>query len=352
VGGGVDAKERPIMTTRDISASGPGGAEARPLPARRLGTDGPVVGALGFGAMGLSGVYGAADDQASARLLNAVVDAGVTLVDTADIYGEGHNETLVGQGLGARRDEFVLATKFGGGMSDGLGRPDYVRTAIDASLGRLGTDHVDLYYLHRLDPTTPIEDTVGAMSELVAAGKVGHLGLSEVGAATVRRAHAVHPIAAVQNEYSLFTRDPEPTLLPTLRQLGIALVAYSPLGRGVLSGQVTASDVSDDWRGGVPRFQGDAMRHNLQLVEQLRRHAETLGVTPAQLALAWVLSRGDDVVPIPGTRRLERFDENVAAVRLAVPAEVLTDLETTFTVDATEGDRYPAEFMARLDTST
>ncbi|HVX43500.1 MAG TPA: aldo/keto reductase [Mycobacteriales bacterium] len=301
---------------------------------RELGSNGPTVSALGYGAMVLSpGVYQEVDEAASERTLMAVLDSGVTFIDTADIYGAGHNEQLVGRILKDRRDGVVLATKFGGNSDEsmnihpGLGRPENVRHAIDASLARLGTDHVDLYYLHRVDPETPIEDTVGAMAELVTAGKVRHLGLSEASAATIRRAHAVHPIAALQTEYSLFSRDPEQDVIPVTQELGIGFVAYSPLGRGLLAGGVRGpQDLHEgDWRRRVPRFQGDNLTANVALVEQLREIADELGITVAQLALAWLIERG--TVPIPGTRSIANLQDNIAAADVELSAGVLTRLD-------------------------
>ncbi|MEV6227262.1 aldo/keto reductase [Saccharopolyspora shandongensis] len=322
------------------------------LPRRELGRRGPLVSAIGYGAMGLSGVYGAADDAESARLLDQLVDLGVNFLDTADVYGEGHNEELISGLLAKRRDEVVLATKFGANKETGGGRPEYVRQAVEASLTRLGTDRIDLYYLHRLDPTTPIEDTVGAMAELVQAGKVRYLGLSEISAETLRRAHSVHPITAVQQEYSLFTRDPEAELLPALRDLGVALVAYSPLGRGVLTGAF--SDVSDVENFEVrkkryPRFEEESLRHNIELTRPLRDRAADLGITPAQLALAWLLAQGEDVVPIPGSRRIERVEANIHAATTRLDPAVVAELSAKFPPGAAAGERYTPAGMARLD---
>ena len=323
-----------------------------PLPRRILGRGGPEVSALGYGAMGLSGVYGQADDAQSLRVLHQLLDRGVNFIDTADAYGDGHNERLIAGLLRERRDEVVLATKFGATADTGLGRPDNVRRSIDASLGRLGTDHVDLYYLHRLDPTTPIEDTVGALAELVEQGKIGHIGLSEISAKTLRRAHAVHPIAAVQQEYSLFTREPEQELLPALRELGVALVAYSPLGRGVLTGAIR--DLSDVENLEVrqqryPRFAEESLRHNIALTEPLRARAEQLGRTPAQLALAWLLAQGDDVIPIPGSRRIANIEANIAAATTPLDPGLVAELSELFPSDAAAGERYYPAGMARLD---
>ncbi|MHA6798449.1 aldo/keto reductase [Bounagaea algeriensis] len=319
------------------------------VPRRELG--GLEVSAVGYGAMGLSGVYGEADDEQSLRTLHQLLDRGVDFVDTADVYGAGHNEELIGRLLAERRREVVLATKFGGGREMGLGRPEHVRQAIDASLSRLGTDHVDLYYLHRLDPTTPIEDTVGAMGELVAAGKVRHLGLSEVSAATLRRAHAVHPISAVQQEYSLFTRDPERGLLPAMRELGVGLVAYSPLGRGVLTGLSSVAEVEnlEARQQRYPRFEEESLRRNIELTRPLRQRAEELGLAPAQLALAWVLAQGEDVVPIPGSRRIANVTSNVRAAATPVDESVIAELSAAFPPGAAAGQRYPDAGMARVE---
>ncbi|CAM03325.1 aryl-alcohol dehydrogenase-like predicted oxidoreductase [Saccharopolyspora erythraea NRRL 2338] len=324
-----------------------------PKPSRRaLGPGGPQVSAIGYGAMGLSGVYGAADDAESLRLLHRLLDLGVDFVDTADAYGDGHNERLIAGLLAERRQEVFLATKFGATADSGLGRPENVRRSIDASLGRLGTDHVDLYYLHRLDPDTPIEETVGAMAELVQAGKVRHLGLSEISARTLRRAHAVHPIAAVQQEYSLFTREPEAELLPAMRELGVALVAYSPLGRGVLTGAFReVSDVENLQvrQQRYPRFAEESLRHNIALVQPLRERAEELGLTSAQLALAWLLAQGDDIVPIPGSRRIGNVEANIVAATTQLDRRVVDELSQLFPADVAAGERYHPDGMARLD---
>ncbi|MBQ0924017.1 aldo/keto reductase [Saccharopolyspora endophytica] len=302
--------------------------------------------------MGLSGVYGTADDAESAKLLNELLDLGVNFLDTADVYGDGHNEQLISGLLADRRDEVVLATKFGANKETGGGKPEYVRQAVDASLSRLGTDHIDLYYLHRLDRTTPIEDTVGAMAELVAEGKIGHIGLSEISAATLRRAHQVHPITAVQQEYSLFTRDPEAELLPATRELGVSLVAYSPLGRGVLTGSFTnASDVEnlEVRKKRYPRFQEESLQRNIELTRPLREHADRLGITPAQLALAWLLARGEDVLPIPGSRRIARVEANVQAAHVTLSPELVAELSEQFPPGTAAGERYHPDGMSRLD---
>ncbi|WP_406691021.1 aldo/keto reductase [Saccharopolyspora sp. ID03-671] len=321
-------------------------------PRRRLGRSGPEVSAIGYGAMGLSGVYGNADDAESARLLEQLLDLGVNFLDTADVYGDGHNEELISGLLAQRRDEVVLATKFGANKETGGGKPDYVRKAVEASLTRLGTDHIDLYYLHRLDKTTPIEDTAGAMGELVAEGKIRHVGLSEISAATLRRAHAVHPITAVQQEYSLFTREPEDDLLPTTRELGVSLVAYSPLGRGVLTGAFSSvSDVENlEVRAKrYPRFQEESLQRNIELTRPLREHAESLGITPAQLALAWLLAQGEDIVPIPGSRRIERVRANLEAASVTLTPDLVAELSARFPPGAAEGERYHPDGMSRLD---
>ncbi|TDD06561.1 aldo/keto reductase [Saccharopolyspora terrae] len=302
--------------------------------------------------MGLSGVYGTADDAESAKLLNELLDLGVNFLDTADVYGEGHNEQLISGLLADRREEVVLATKFGANKETGGGEPEYVRQAVDASLSRLGTDHIDLYYLHRLDRTTPIEDTVGAMAELVAEGKIGHIGLSEISAATLRRAHQVHPITAVQQEYSLFTRDTEAELLPATRELGVSLVAYSPLGRGVLTGSFTsASDVEnlEVRKKRYPRFQEESLQRNIELTRPLREHADRLGITPAQLALAWLLAQGEDVLPIPGSRRIARVEANVQAAHVTLSPELVAELSEQFPPGTAAGERYHPDGMSRLD---
>jgi aryl-alcohol dehydrogenase-like predicted oxidoreductase len=293
------------------------------LPTRQLGRFGPTVSAQGLGCMGMSFAYGTPDLAESTATLQRALDLGVTFLDTADIYGFGHNEQLVGEAIAGKRDQVVLATKFGivpdpdePGGRGARGDADYVRQACDASLGRLGVDHIDLYYQHRPDTSVPIEETVGAMSELVEAGKVLHLGLSEASADTIRRAAAVHPIAALQTEWSLFSRDIEDEIVPACRELGIGLVPYSPLGRGLLTGAVTALDQlqDDDFRRTQPRFQGDNLDRNLKLVAVVRSIAEAKGVLPGQVALGWLQAQGDDVVPIPGTKRRTYLEQNVAAL--------------------------------------
>jgi aryl-alcohol dehydrogenase-like predicted oxidoreductase len=316
---------------------------------RTLGTA-LTVSAEGLGCMGMSEFYGTTDDIEGIATIHRALDLGVTFLDTADMYGPFTNEQLVGRAIAGRRDEVVLATKFGNERSpDGAriginGRPDYVRRAADASLQRLGVDHIDLYYQHRVDPKTPIEDTWGALAELVEAGKVRHLGISEAAPATIRRAHAVHPLAAVQTEYSLWTRDPEDDgVLATVRELGIGFVAYSPLGRGFLSGEIRSIDdlAEDDFRRHNPRFQGENFVKNLQLVDRVREIAEVKGVTPSQLALAWVLHQGGDIVPIPGTKRVRYLEENAAAVDIDLSPEELRGLDEAAPSGSTAGDRYP-----------
>lgn len=307
-----------------------------------------TVSALGLGCMGMSEFYGTTDEQTGIDTIRRALDLGVTFLDTADMYGPFTNEQLVGRAIAGRRDEVQLATKFGNERNpDGSwvginGSPDYVARACDASLQRLGVDHIDLYYQHRVDRTVPIEETVGAMAGLVEAGKVRHLGLSEAGADTIRRAHAVHPITALQTEYSLFTRDLEDEILPTIRGLGIGLVPYSPLGRGILTGAISTGSLEDgDFRSSNPRFQGEALDANLALVEKVREIAAAKGCTPGQLALAWVLAQGEDVVPIPGTKRVRYLEENVGAADVDLTAEDLASLEEAVPRDAVVGQRYP-----------
>ena len=326
-------------------------------PRRTLGSNGPQVSALGLGCMGMSDFYGPADDAQSLAVLNHALDIGINFLDTADMYGVGANERLLAQLLKTRRDEVVLATKFGNVRApDGAflgvnGRPEYVRAACDASLQRLGVDHIDLYYQHRVDRTVPIEETVGAMAELVRAGKVRHLGLSEAAPQTLRRAAAVHPIAALQTEYSLWTRDVEAELLPLCRELGIALVPYSPLGRGFLTGTIRAAEqlAADDWRRQNPRFQGENMAHNLALADGVTALAAARGCTPAQLALAWLLSRAPQVVPIPGTRSIARLNENAAAAQLVLSADELRRIDALLAATPVAGTRYAAPAMAALN---
>jgi len=319
------------------------------METRRLGSRGLEVSAVGLGCMGMSEFYGATDEDEAVATIHRALELGVTLIDTADIYGPFTNERLVGRAIAGRRDAVVLATKFGNvrredGSWVGIdGRPEYVHSACDASLKRLGVEHIDLYYQHRVDKKVPIEETVGAMAELVQAGKVRHLGLSEASPETIRRAHAVHPITALQTEYSLWSRDPEERLLPTVRELGIGFVAYAPLGRGFLSGRFRSpDDVGDegDFRSRHPRFQGDNFRRNRELVERLEALAAEKGVTPAQLALAWVLHQGDDIVPIPGTKHRTYLQENVAAVEIELSEEDLARIDEAAPRGVTAGDRY------------
>jgi aryl-alcohol dehydrogenase-like predicted oxidoreductase len=325
------------------------------MQARTLGQD-LTVSALGLGCMGMTYAYAEADERDSVATIHRALERGITLLDTADIYGPETNERLVGRAIADRRDQVVLATKFGarslepGGPSPD-GRPEYVARAVDRSLERLGIDTIDLYYQHRVDPRVPIEETVGAMAELVRAGKVRHLGLSEAAADTIRRAHATHPITAVQSEYSLWTRDLEDEILPTLRELGIGLVAYSPLGRGFLTGSITSPDDlgPDDWRRHNPRFQGENFTRNLELVDKVRALADGKGVTPAQLALAWVLAQGDDIVPIPGTTKPGRIDENLAALDVELTGDDLRALNEAAPRGVAAGDRYPEGSMHVLN---
>jgi aryl-alcohol dehydrogenase-like predicted oxidoreductase len=320
------------------------------LQRRTLGTTSPLeVSALGLGCMGMSEFYGTGDDATGIETIRRALDLGVTFLDTADMYGPVTNEQLVGKAIAGRRDEVQLATKFGNQRNpDGSwvginGRPDYVRSACDSSLERLGVDHIDLYYQHRVDTSVPIEETVGAMKELVEAGKVRHLGLSEAAAGTIRRAHAVHPITALQSEWSLFTRDLEDDVVPAVRELGIGLVPYSPLGRGMLTGAVSAGTLEPgDARatGRFPRFEGEALDANLRLVAKVRELAEEKGCTPGQLALAWLLAQGDDVVPIPGTKRIAYLEENVGAADVVISEVDLKALEDAVPRDAVLGDRY------------
>ncbi|HZQ50891.1 MAG TPA: aldo/keto reductase [Bryobacteraceae bacterium] len=320
---------------------------------RTLGSTGLQVSALGLGCMGMSEFYGPGDEQESITVIHRAIDAGITFLDTADVYGNGHNEELVGRALKGRRDQVILATKFANlrdkdGKFVGIsGKPEYVRSACEASLRRLGVDVIDLYYQHRVDPDTPIEDTVAAMADLVREGKVRYLGLSEAGPQTLRRARAVHPIAALQTEYSLWSRDPEEEILPTVRELGIGFVAYSPLGRGFLTGRFRKPEdlPPDDWRRNNPRFQGENFNKNLQLVSEIEAMAREKNCTPSQLALAWVLARGKDIVPIPGTKHLHYLEENLGARRVQLSADDLSRIDRVLPQGAASGARYPEAAM-------
>ncbi len=325
---------------------------------RTLGPEGPEVSAIGLGCMGMSAFYGAADEDEAMRTIDRALELGCNFLDTSDMYGPHTNERLVGRAIKDRREQVFLATKFGIRIERGAdgtpvrsidGSPEYVRAACDASLQRLGVDHIDLYYQHRVDPKTPIEDTVGAMAELVAAGKVRHLGLSEASAQTIRRGHAVHPITAVQSEYSLWTRDVEPEIMPTLDELGIALVAYSPLGRGFLSGRFSSPEELDegDFRRYGPRFTGENLLENRKLAEIVRELASEKGLTPGQLALAWVLHRGEHIVPIPGTKRVSYLEENLAAADVQLSAEDVERIAET--VPTATGARYDEQGMRSVN---
>ncbi len=326
---------------------------------RRLGGQGLVVPSQGLGCMGMSFAYGRGDDEESSATIRRALDLGVTFLDTADVYGPGTNEELVGTAIRGRRDEVVLATKFGNEIdNDGQrtgrvnGQPDYVRRSIDASLRRLGVDHVDLYYQHRVDPEVPIEDTWGALAEQVQAGKVRFLGISEASGESIRKAHATHPVSALQTEYSLFSREPEETgLLRTVRELGIGFVAYSPLGRGFLSGRIRSVDdlPADDWRRTAPRFQGENFDRNLQVVDRVRELAESKGVTSSQLALAWVLAQGADVVPIPGTKRRGYLEENVAASEVTLTERDLASIDEVAPRGVAAGPRYDERGMRTVN---
>ena len=327
---------------------------------RKLGTEGLFVSALGLGCMGMSDFYGGRNQQEAVATLDYALNHGINFLDTSDMYGPFTNEELVGRAIKGRRNQAVVATKFGiirgepspstGGKAPIVGingRPEYVRSACDASLKRLAIDHIDLYYQHRVDPDVPIEETVGAMADLVAAGKVRYLGLSEAAAATIRRAHAVHPISALQSEFSLWSRDIEAEILPTLRELGIGLVAYSPLGRGFLTGQIKRFEDfdPDDYRRMSPRFQADNFERNLELVKRIESLAERKGVTPAQLALAWVMAQGDDIVPIPGTKRRVYLKENLGVQQVRLSEQDLAEIATAMPPEAVSGTRYPEAMM-------
>lgn len=324
---------------------------------RALGSQGLVVSEIGLGCMGMSEFYGTPDEEESIATIHRALDLGINFLDTADMYGPFTNERLVGRAIKGRREEVVLATKFGNvraedGTRLGIsGKPDYVRKACDASLQRLGVDHIDLYYQHRVDPDTPVEETWGAMKELVEAGKVRYLGISEAAPETIRKAHAVHPVTALQTEYSLWSRDPEDEILPTCRELGIGFVAYSPLGRGFLTGRFRRfEDLPEgDYRRNSPRFQGENFKKNLQLVDRVRQIADEKGVTASQLALAWLLHQGEDIVPIPGTKRRRYLEENAAAVEIELTEEDLRRIDEVAPKGAAAGERYPEDAMRAVN---
>ncbi len=319
------------------------------METRKLGGQGLEVSEIGLGCMGMSEFYGTGDEEESIATIHRTIELGVTFIDTADMYGPFTNEKLVGKAIADRRDQVVLATKFGNERAeDGTrlgvnGRPDYVRKACDASLQRLGVDHIDLYYQHRVDTDTPVEETWGAMQELVEAGKVRYLGISEAAPETIRKANSVHPISALQTEYSLWSRDVEDEILPTVRELGIGFVAYSPLGRGFLTGQIqNFEDLPEgDYRRGSPRFQGENFDKNLELVEKVREIADEKGVAPSQLAIAWLLHQGEDIVPIPGTKRRKYLEENAAASEVRLTEEDLSRIDEVAPKGVAAGDRYP-----------
>jgi aryl-alcohol dehydrogenase-like predicted oxidoreductase len=332
--------------------------EGRSVDRRNLGSEGLIVSELGLGCMGMSEFYGTGDEEESIATIHRAIELGITFLDTADMYGPFTNEKLVGKAIADRRDEVVLATKFGnvrgedGSFHGVSGEPDYVKKACDASLERLGVDHIDLYYQHRVDPETPIEETVGAMKELVEAGKVGYLGLSEAAPETIRQAHAVHPISALQSEYSLFTREVEDEILPTVRELDIGFVPYSPLGRGFLTGRWRSVDdmPEDDTRSArFPRFAEENFMKNLELADRVREVAEGKGITPGQLALAWLLAQGDDIVPIPGTKRREYLEDNAGAAGVTLTADDLAHIEEAMPRGSAAGERYSEAQMRSID---